>query len=198
MKAVMWTVPPDLLAWRKTTGAEQWDEMWDGVLHINPSPNRLQQDIEHVLEAHLRAHWAPRVQGKVYHQINLARPGGWPKDYRIPDLVLLTPERFGIDRNEYFEGPPLVVVEIRSPEDETYDKMPFYAALGVPEVWVIDRDTREPELHVLRSGKYVKVAASRDGWLRSVATSVEMRQSETGRLAIRIAGDPASERLIPE
>jgi len=68
----------------------------------------------------------------------------------------------------------------------------------VPEVWVIDRDTREPELHVLRSGKYVKVAASRDGWLRSVATSVVMRQSETGRLAIRIAGDPASERLIPE
>jgi Uma2 family endonuclease len=198
MKAVMWTVPPDLLAWRKKTGAEQWDEMWDGVLHMNPSPNRLHQDFEYALEAYLRAHWAPRAQGKVYHQINLARPGGWPKDYRIPDLVLLTPDRFGIDRNEYFEGPSLVVVEIRNPEDESYDKMPFYASLGVPEVWVIDRDTKEAELHVLASGAYAKVAAGRDGWLRSVATSVEMRRSETGRLAIRIAGDPASERIIPE
>ena len=30
MKAVMSKVPPDILAWRKHTGADRWDEMWDG------------------------------------------------------------------------------------------------------------------------------------------------------------------------
>ena len=39
----------------------------------------------------------------------------WPNNYRIPDLVLLTPERFDIDCNEYFDGGPDAVVEIRSP-----------------------------------------------------------------------------------
>jgi Uma2 family endonuclease len=60
----------------------------------------------------------------------VAPPGGWPDNHRIPDLVLLTPARFAIDRNEYFEGAPDVVVEIRSPGDESYEKRDFYAALG--------------------------------------------------------------------
>lgn len=55
---------------------------------------------------------------KVYHQINLCPPGGWPDNYRIPDLVLLTPARFSIDRNAYFEGASDAVVEICSPGGE--------------------------------------------------------------------------------
>ena len=30
------------------------------------------------------------------------------------------------------------MIEIRSPEDEALEKLPFYAALGVPEVWIFD------------------------------------------------------------
>jgi len=67
----------------------------------------------------LRAHWAPRAKGAVYHQINVASPGGWQDDYRIPDLVLLTPGRTAIDRDTHFEGGPDAVVEIRTPGDET-------------------------------------------------------------------------------
>src|SRR5205085_11983952 len=111
---------------------------------------------------------------KVLHPSNLARTGGWPNDYRIPDLVLLTPERFDINRGEYFEGPPDVVVEIHSPNDETQDKMTFYAALGVPEVWIIDRDSKEPEVYLLKRGGYRKQRGS-GGWVRSLATGVELR-----------------------
>ncbi|MGE3803812.1 MAG: hypothetical protein AB7K24_03950 [Gemmataceae bacterium] len=39
------------------------------------------------------------------------------------------------------------------PGDETYDKLPFHEELGVPEVWVIHRDTKLPEIHVLKRGK---------------------------------------------
>ena len=51
---------------------------------------------------------------------------------------------------ECLEGPPTVVIEIRSPDDETLEKLPFYAKLGVPEVWVIDRDSRAVEIEPTR------------------------------------------------
>src|SRR5207248_670436 len=114
-------VPPEILELRKRTGADRWDEMWEGVLHLMPCPNRDHQDLEWALETYLRTFWARPTGAKAYHQINLASPGGWPDDYRIPDLVFLTPDNFALDHNEYFEGAVDGVVEIHSPGDETYD-----------------------------------------------------------------------------
>lgn len=196
MKAIMPTILPDVAAWRKRIGADQWDEIWEEVLHMPPAPNREHQDLEGWMETYLRGRWVPRRRGRVYHQINLAPPGGWPdRNYRIPDLVLLLPDRFSIDKNEYFEGAPSVVVEIHSEGDEAYDKLPFYAELGVPEVWIIDRDTKEPEIRVLRAGRYVRKRAGRDGWLTSEATGVELRVRE-GILVMRVDGDEATEEEL--
>jgi Uma2 family endonuclease len=193
MKAVMSEVPPDILAWRKRTGADRWDEMWEGVLHMPPMPNREHQDLEGAMETYLRVHWA-----RVYHQINLASPGGWPNNYRIPDLLLLSPERFGIDHNEYFEGAPDVVVEIRSPGDESYDKLAFYAELGVPEVWIVNRDSKEPEIYVLQDRHYARQAADADGWILSMITGIELGAGRPGKLAMRLAGDESTHAELPE
>jgi Uma2 family endonuclease len=135
----------------------------------------------------------------VYHQINLAPPGGWPdKNYRIPDLVLLTPDRFSIDHNEYFEGAPTVVIEIHSPNDEAYEKIPFYAELSVPEVWIIERETRQPHVHVLQGDAYAEQSPAKNGWIASGATGIELRSVESYRLSLRIAGDASTTVLIPE
>jgi Uma2 family endonuclease len=199
MKAVMPVALPDVLAMRKRTGADQWDEVWEGVLHMPPAPNRFHQDLEGSLETYLRFRWARPRGAKVYHQINLAAPGGWPeKNYRIPDLLLLTPERFSIDHNEYFEGAPDVVVEIHSPGDEAYEKLPFYAALGVPEAWIIDRDTKEPEIYLLKRGQYKKQSAAKSGWVRSPGTGIELRVGLPGKLAVRLAGDDTTREDLPE
>src|SRR4051812_10847768 len=115
MRAVMPIVSEDVLALRKRTGADRYDEMWEGGLHMAPVPTRAHQDFEFHLESYLRSLWAPSREGKVYHQINVAPVGGWPNNYRVPDLVLLLSHRFAIDRNEYFEGAPSAVVEIHSP-----------------------------------------------------------------------------------
>jgi Uma2 family endonuclease len=197
MKAVMATVHPEILAWRKRTGADRYDEMWDGVLHMPPMPNRMHQDFEWGLETYLRLVWAAPREAKVYHQVNVASIGGWPNDYRIPDLVLLLPERFAIDRNEYFEGAPTAVVEIHSPGDETYEKLPFYAGLGVRETWVIHRDTKEPEIHVLRGKRYRKQRIS-GGWQRGPTTGIDLTLARPGKLAIRLAGDDSTRRELPE
>ena len=198
MKGVMLDVPSHIIQWRKRTGAHQWDEMWEGVLHMPRLPNRVQQELEGRLETWLRLFWSQPRGARVYHQINITPPGGWPNNYRIPDLVLLTPDRFDIDRNEYFEGAPTVVVEIHSPGDEAFEKLPFYAELGVPEAWIIDRDTRVPEVHVLRDNEYRKLAVAEDGWISSEITGILLRAESNGKLALQLTEDPETRRELPE
>lgn len=199
MKAVMVRVDNRLLDERRRSGADQWDEMWEGVLHMPAMPNRFHQEIEFQFQQWLRKHWAQPCGGRVYQQVNLALPGRWPeKDYRIPDLILLSAERLRYDHGEYCDGPPLVVVEIRSPDDESYEKLDFYAELGVPEAWIIDRDTLRPEVYRLQGGKYVAAAPASDGWTSSPATGVEMRAGDAQRLHVRMADDHATAAAIPE
>src|SRR5262245_17598843 len=96
-------------------------------------------------------------------------------------------------------GAPLVVVEIASPGDETYDKFLFYAGLGVPEVWVIQSDTRTPEIHLLGPNRtYTPTPIGPDEWLRSPATGVEFRQTRPGKVWTRIAGDTSTAAELPE
>jgi Uma2 family endonuclease len=197
MKAVMANVPEHILAWRRRTGADQWDEMWEGVLHMAPSPNRDHQDLEHELEAWLRKHWARPNGCRVYHQINVSEPGTWPNNYRIPDLVLLTPARFDIDCNEYFDGGPDAVVEIHSPGDEAYEKLEFYAKLDVLEVWIIERDTARPEILELVGDEYRPRQPAATGWIRSNVAGVEIRAGAGDKLEIRIAGREDTQARLP-
>jgi Uma2 family endonuclease len=173
--------------------------MWEGVLHTPPMPTRKHQEFESEIEMWLRQCWARPNGFKVYRQINLASIGGWPIDYRIPDLLLLTPDRFEIDHDVYFEGPPLVVIEIRSPGDDSYEKLPFYAALRVSEVWIIDRDSRAPEIHRLNdAGEYAVVAADEDGWVNSTAAGIAMKLTDDYLLGMMVVGQPETFAELPE
>jgi len=189
-------VPPEILEWRKRVGADRWDEMWEGVLHMAPSPNREHQDLHLNLATFLKNHLPKQRKIKVYPNINLASPAGWPNNFRIPDLLLVSPERREIDHDEYFEGAPDVVVEIESPGDESREKLPFYAGLGVPEVWIVHRDTKEPEVLLLARGRYEKKLPGPDGWVLSDFAGVELLARE-GKLALRMAGDDSTLELLP-
>jgi Uma2 family endonuclease len=197
MKAVMANVPEHILEGRRRTGADQWDEMWEGVLHMAPSPNRDHQDFELSLAMWLRLNWAGPNGCRVYHQINVSEPGTWPNNYRIPDLVLLTPTRFEIDCNEYFDGGPDIVVEIHSPGDEAYDKLDFYAKLNVLEVWIIDRDTKQPEILELVGDEYRARQPAAEGWYRSAVAGIELRPAANDKLEIRIAGREDTQARLP-
>lgn len=166
MRAVVLEMPKHWLAERQNSDAARWDEMWEGVLHAAPGPSGEHQDVELDLAGYLKRRWARPIGGLVRAQVNLTRPedeADWRSNYRIPDIVLLSPDRLAIDRDSYMAGAPLVCVEIRSPGDESYEKLPFYAALGVPEVWVIDRHTKRPEVFVLRGDRYEPGVADA-GW----------------------------------
>jgi Uma2 family endonuclease len=187
-----------MLRQRKLIGADRWDEMWEGVLHMAPSPNKRHTRLQGQLLHWLHVHWARPSGGQVDQEINVAAPGRWPHDYRIPDLSLLMPDRFSIDRDEYYDGAPTVAVEIRSPGDETWDKFPFYARIGVAELWVIDRDSKAPQVFRLIEGSYEEIPADPDGWHRSPLTGVWLRAEQPGRLGVQMAADAGTFERLPE
>ncbi|MEZ6087084.1 MAG: Uma2 family endonuclease [Pirellulaceae bacterium] len=198
VKGVMLEVPEHILEERRLSGADRWDEVWDGVLHMNPPPNVEHQDFEWQLETWLRQFWIPAGSGnKVYHQVALSPDDNWVHNYRTPNVVLFRPEHLRFLRPTYCHGPCTVAIEIRSPGDETYEKLDFYAQLGVPELWVIDRDTRKPELHVLKDNSYHLQASDADGVLRSEATGVIL--SHAGKLlTLQVSDRAESSRSLLE
>lgn len=197
MKAVIEQVPEHLLLERKRSGADRWDEMWEGVLHMAAAPNKRHSRIQVQLHNWLDMHWARPAGNQVDLLINVASVGGWPHDYRIPDIVLLTPDRFAIDCEDYYEGAPTVVVEIRSPGDETWEKLPFYAGIGVPEVWIIDRDTRSPQIFQLSQGTYEERPRAEAGWIDSPVTGVRFRREPDNRLAVQLGADESTRQILP-
>jgi Uma2 family endonuclease len=200
MRAVMWQIPPSLLAWREQTDQSRFDEVWEGVLHMGPSPTIDHQDFEGSFEAWLRLRWVRRGLGRVFSNCNVARPGiaDWKQDYRIPDLVLLTPGGKARNMKTHFEGGPTVVVEIYSPQDESYDKLPFYFAIDVEEVWIIHCDTKLPEIFVRGARAFRRARANKQGWLVSKATGVMLRAPPRGKLLVRVCDDPTTAALLPE
>lgn len=201
MKAVILDMPAHWLAERKRSGAERFDEMWEGVLHMSPSPNDYHQDIVLDLASFLKRHWAKRVRGQVKQELNLVHPddeADWIHNYRIPDISLLSADRTAFNKHTYIVGPPLVCVEVRSPYDESHDKLGFYAKLGVPEVWIIDRDTKAPEIHFLHDDVYTVALPNAEGWIESRAIPAELKATPARKLVIRLDRDDATRAEIPE
>jgi Uma2 family endonuclease len=196
MRAVVVHLTAEELAYRRSRGLDRWDEMWEGVLHMTPAPTVEHQRIVDALIIFLAPHLTTAARGTLRSSINVFRETTQKPDYRIPDLTFVAAGREHLLREDGVRGGgPDAVIEIRSPEDETYDKLPFYAALGVREVIVIDRDGKRPELYRLAGSQFVALQPDTDGWLRSETMMVRFRVvgGPPPRLAIE-AGTDASAR----
>jgi Uma2 family endonuclease len=195
MRAILVHVSDEQLAHRRSLGLDRWDEMWEGVLHMTPAPNVEHQRILDELIAFLRPLLKRRARGTLVSGINVFREGGRSDDYRIPDLTFVSAGRERVLHDDGVRGEgPDAVVEIRSPEDETYEKLPFYAGLGVAEVIVVHRDSKAPELYRLAGAQYVAVQEDPGGWLRSERLGVRLRRVADAppRLCIEDTADPAA------
>lgn len=173
MRAVMPRVPERWLEERARLGADRWDEVWEGVLHIAPAPGREHQQVGTALVLAL----GPALQARgvqVQYETEVHRPGSQGSDYRIPDLVAFRDGDPGLSLTDRgVEGAARAVVEIRSPDDETYEKLEFYAALGIAEVVVVEPQARAVELYRLAGRRYVAVSPDDQGRLH--ATSIDAR-----------------------
>lgn len=130
---------PALLAERKRLGLEALDEVWEGVHHLSPLPlsehGRIQSELLVLF------HPLARAAGLRTQNETAVYPVELPDDsnYRGPDLVIARPEAFS---RRGVEGRAALAVEIHSPYDEAFEKVPFYGRVGVEELLIIHRDTK--------------------------------------------------------
>ena len=146
---VLGSPPPELealLERRRRAGVDRLDEVWQGVHHMVPAAScehaRVAQQLAELLGPPARAAGLLPAM----HEFNL---GESEHDFRVPDGGLLPPGAAGV-----WLSTAALVVEIISPEDETWQKLPFYAAHDVDEVLIVDPDERTVAWLGLRDGEY--------------------------------------------
>lgn len=96
-----------------------------------------------------------------------------PRRVRIPDICLLKRD----DNDEVTQHPPLLWIEILSPEDRwkrTQTRLNDALGFGVRTIWIIDPYDREAWIATPEHG----TVAVEDGKLRSVEPMLEVELSE--------------------
>ncbi len=184
MKAVLLDIPPFIQCWmdeRARLDQDRSDEMWDGVLHMVPPAGAGHQDRGSRLTEMLGP--LARASGlRLSYETGVFRPGR-TDDYRVPDIVVRA-DLYSSARG--VEGRAELVIEIRSPNDESRDKVPFFAEMGIPEVLILEPS--EPILVRLdRGGSYARVAPEADGWITSEVLPFAVRKDKADRIEVRTA-----------
>jgi Uma2 family endonuclease len=105
-----------------------------------------------VLFTNNREAWGVRAVTDVRMQIT-------PAHFRVPDISVL---RADSPKERILTRPPLIVIEILSPEDRLsrfQDRIDDYVAFGIENIWVLDPEQRTARiatstlLHVVESGE---------------------------------------------
>lgn len=140
-----------LLERRRRTGLDRWDEVWEGVLQMNPPPSRSHERVA----THL-----VRLLGPYADAAGLDLLGtvgiGVVNDHRVPDLALQRPQ----DARPQWQDTVELAVEIRSPDDDTLSKLGFYAAHRVDELLIVDLARRSVDWRALTEGEYQPINRS--------------------------------------
>lgn len=140
----------ELIRRRRKLGIDTFDEVWEGSYHLAPAAHPTHGYVANQLAVLL----APpaRTAGLVgTDPFNL----GEPDNYRVPDG--------GYHRSlptTTWVPTAAVVVEVVSPDDETYEKFGFYASHGVDEIIVADPAGRTVSCWTREGTSYVEATES--------------------------------------
>jgi Uma2 family endonuclease len=141
----------ELLERRRRAGADRSDEVWEGVYHMVPAPSGPHAELAWQLAALLRP-FAIAAGLTPSGEINL---GESEHDFRVPDGALHRERPTGV-----WQHTAALVLEIVSPHDESWEKLPYYAAHGVDEVLIVDPQERSVSWLALQDGEYGRVERS--------------------------------------
>jgi hypothetical protein len=133
---------------RRAWGIDGHDEVWDGVYFIPPRLDNEHQKLVAGLGAFLYTSVDTAGLGEAFMGVNLARlANNWEHDYRVPDVAAFLKETAATDCNAFWQGAADFLIEIITPGDRTYEKLPFYSRLGVRELLIVDRRPWKLELY---------------------------------------------------
>lgn len=125
-----------LLESRRKLGQDGKDEVWEGVLHVVPAPSHRHADLVQQLAVILDGPARAAGLQPTMAEFNL---GHSEQDFRVPDGGFHRP-----GAAEMWHPTAALVLEILSPGDESWEKLPFYAAHRVDEALIVD-----PEAHLI-------------------------------------------------
>ena len=117
-----------LIANRQQLGQDLYDEVWEGEYHVAPAPSGTHAQLQARLLVLLDP-FATAAGLIASGPFNL----GQKDDFRVPDGGYHRVAPLGV-----WHETTAIVVEIVSPDDETYAKFDFYLAHGVEEIIVVD------------------------------------------------------------
>lgn len=139
-----------LLEQRRAMGADRYDEVWEGEYHMAPAPHpfhaRLDQQMAAILEPLAR-----RRDLIALSPCNI----GQATNYRVPDRSVHREQP-----TETFVPTAALVVEVVSPDDESWANFDFYASHHVDEVVIVDGHRRSVDWFALVDGTYQGVTRS--------------------------------------
>ncbi len=128
-----------------------------GKLIMSPAPSPLHQIITGNIFSILRD-FALRHQAKVFFS---------PIDLILsesivlqPDLVFISNAKKEIITNRGIEGIPDLIVEVLSPSNSYIDrvtKREIYAAHGIPELWLVDPQSKQLEIYLPQPAQAIKI-----------------------------------------
>jgi Uma2 family endonuclease len=171
-----------LKAEREASGADRYDEVWEGVYMMAPFPNNEHQDLQFDLATAIRSAFGSATPVRIHTGANVSdREDGWTFNYRIPDVVVVFPGGAARNCGTHWCGGPDFCVEIASAGDRSRDKLDFYTGIGVRELLLIARNPWELELFRLTNAR-----------LQSVGRT-EVASSNVGASEVV----PVSFRLVP-
>jgi Uma2 family endonuclease len=169
---------------RRRLGIDTLDELWAGEWHLVNPPK-----MWHVrLNQHLLFALAPRAQAAGLE--SLIEPLGLfaaDDDWRVPDQTHFRPE----DAREEGVVSAEFVIEVRSPGDDSYKKMSFYASRGVAEFMIIHEDRRFELYRLNGEGHLVPAKPDDDGVVWSRVLAVGFATVDGPRLRVTWDGGSA-------
>lgn len=169
---------------RRRLGLDKSDERWAGEWHLVNPPK-----IWHsVLNTELGILLGLRAKERgLQPHIEATGLFAADDDWRVPDQVYAVPgSRYG----DAGLGAAELVVELRSPGDDSYKKLPFYGRKGVAEVLIIHED-RRVELYRPGDDGQLHLVAPPGSTVRCQVLDVELATVDGPRLRVTWDGGSA-------
>jgi Uma2 family endonuclease len=136
---------------RRMLGIDGRDEVWAGAYRMIPPPSFAHQCVGEQLAVLLAEPARAAGLRPLIREFGI----GSPDDFRVPDGGLLRDEVDGV-----WQPTAALVLEILSPRDKTWQKLPFYAARGVRELLIVDPRERTVRWLALGEAGYEPVERS--------------------------------------
>lgn len=150
-----------LLRERRESGADRFDEVWNGVYVMSPLADNEHQDVATRFAGVLMAASGFRNDVRVMAGVNISdQTENWKQNYRCPDVAVFLPGNPAVDQGSHWLGGPDFAIEVVSRRDRSRKKFDFYQSVGVRELLLIDRWPWSVELHRMEVGHWSLVGRS--------------------------------------